>query len=211
MDTLVRSKRPKTSTVVFALVIVAGLAGGVYSILKDRAETRRKAQQETKLSGEVATFARRYNAIMGWEEDFLAAKKNLYSLKLEDTLVNTGGRPVLIDKPIYDVARRGEKYFLYVYGPESTIRFILECNRELARRVADRALMSAEYAIVARILTVERAELKLVPGERGTDDEGEPLAAYEIEVDSSELFIARGDCLDVFSADEEQRAADLGK
>lgn len=200
---LARSVKPKPQTVIFVLVVLAALGWWGYgTISKRRAEKAYEKQQterRAQINDKVAAFCRRYDAITGWEEKFFKAKGNLFSLKLEDAIVNTGGKPILISGWIDDVARHGDKFFLSlrVYDLEPTISFVLECDPEVARRVQASKSAPPYYAIVARISSVEKAEFKLKSGVKKTEDEP------SIETDLSDLFLAHGSCLDLLPTDDE--------
>ena len=192
---------------IFAILVVLGWWGYKtfinYRIRKEREQQRveRRALDVAK----IATITRQYNAITGWEAKlFDSVRDHILSLEVEDAIVNTGGKPILISKPIDDVARRGDKYFLYVHGPESSIRFILECDSVVAKSIEKDRSLGLNYTIVARIDSVEKAEFQIKPNSDHSED------SMPIEVFTSDVFYARGRCLEIVSTagDEEINPTD---
>jgi len=193
--------KPKLQTAVFILIVLAMLGWlGYYLISKHRVEReleQQRVKRHAQMTATIGALSRHYGAITGWEEGFLNTERDISSLEVEDALVNTGGKPILISKPIHDVARHGDRYFLYVHGQESTFRFILECDPETARRVAKNPAGFSHYAIIARIDSVEKTDTRLKFQDEPEED-GPP-----IDAETSDLFFARGRCLDLISTENE--------
>jgi hypothetical protein len=189
-------RKPQTAVIILIVLAMLG-CWGYYSIAKGREREKQRAERQAQTTAKIKAFVRHYHAITGWENGFLDTDRNIFSLELEDALVNTEGKPIFISEPIHDVARHGDRFFLYVHGPESTFRFVLECSQEMARRVAKHPAGISRYVIVAQIDSVEKTDTRLRFQDAPEEDE-QPVGE-----ETSDLFYARGRCLDVLLIDEE--------
>jgi len=197
-----RSMKAKFLKVAAALAVLAALGWwGYHTIVKrsvEKEHEKQHAMKHAQMTAKIEAFSLRHNAITGWEETLRSAEWEMSSLELDDILANAAGRPILITTPIHDVARKGDKYFLYVHGPESTVRFVLECDQETARRVVKDSAGYSHFAIIARIFSVEKTDTRLKFQDEGGEDEA------PVEVETSNVFFVRGHCLELLSTDEGQ-------
>jgi hypothetical protein len=201
-QTVTLAMKPKLQTALFILVVLAALGWWGYDTLSKRriekAHEQRRTDQQIQMTEKVAALSQRFNAINGWEEKISKTGRDAFSIEIEDALVNTGGKAILINGYLDDVSRRADKYYLHVSGEDTgsqEIDFVLECDSELAKRVSNQNTGFSEYAFIAQIVSVEKAEFQLKSGVKTTEDD------VPIEVDSSSLFLAHGRCLDLVKKD----------
>ena len=111
-------------------------------------------------------------------------------------------RPVIFIASVQDMEKRGNEYIVYfdkwsgyfgisleAYLP---ILFILKCTEEQVKRILNQPneILIENYSVIASISDVNKMRFSLTPYS---------LGEYEanIEIDSSAVFIAKGNCLDL--------------
>lgn len=147
---------------------------------KQREELERKTQQE---------LATKYNASLDWHEGLEHFRA--FSLEVENALIRPNAQPVVFIAYLEDVMKREDKYFARFHWLENPkIYFILECKPELAQRMLSQpGRIFPSYAVVAVVSTVVKAALE-VNARALTHEE------TELEIDTPDVFIARGNCLE---------------
>lgn len=151
---------------------------------------------EEELLEEFAEFASRYDAVTDWGvvfEDPDAILEEVYTFEIEDALVRTDSRPVLILATLEDVTKENDTYFLHFStlwstGPFSysfqipELRLVLEGEKNLIDKVTSgpRTFID-EYAIIATISSVSNPTL--------------------FTNETSEFLVVRGHCVDLMLYD----------
>jgi hypothetical protein len=187
---------------VVAAVVLAVAGWWVHDKLRDskiRATKEKHRREQTEhTTTAVQDAVARHNAIGEWRKPF---EKNLsapFSLQLDKALVQTNGRPVLVQGFVEDISRRGETYFVSVndwHVGVASMHFVMECDGATAERLIARSSPFLEVAVIAKIESVSRAEIELKSGTRTTEDEA------PVEIDTSSVFVANGRCLEVLIQD----------
>ena len=186
---------------VVILVILAVLGWFGYNTWskreQEKIEEKKHADHLAKMTEELAAYARRFNAVTDWEDKI---KDVRFSVGLEDVFATSAGRSILINVvSIDDVIRHGDKYYLcFDDWDAQKIHFVLECDLALAKGLLKEEPSASGCAIIAQIISVEKAGLQLKSGVTTSEDES------PIELDSSDLFIAHGRCLDLLMKNEKQ-------
>ncbi|HKB89654.1 MAG TPA: hypothetical protein VKC60_03940 [Opitutaceae bacterium] len=187
---------PKNVLLILIVLVAVGF-WGYHKLSEYKAGKLREEQQneqQAAINKTITEFKERYGATTDWEEKL----RGSFSLELEDAFTNSSA--ILISGHVEDVARKSNKFELHVHNwrlnvhdylyHAYNVKFILDCDSELARRVVSHKSDFLEYAIVARITSVEKPVFRLKSGNKTTEDE------VEIEVDLPGLIIVRGRCLD---------------
>jgi len=198
------------SKIVFALIasaigiwVVSNIISSQHSKAeKEKAEVEKKIQIEQTISNMVPT----HNAVTDWKKNFdkkSAFLGQIYTVQVEDALIRSDGRPVLFFASVDDVTRQGNKYYVHFrnwFDLDPDIRFVLECDSEQVKKIMSQKVdLFGQYAVVALISSLQRPKFEL----RAYPHSGEDA---EVVVESSDIFIARGRCLDLsFVGDYETR------
>jgi len=189
------------------LLLVLGIAAlGAWGVTKTitarRVEAERK-QAERQKRGQtrqaIAAMVAKHNAASDWKDGLDAGPLGgtVYSVEVERTLLK-GGQPVLIFGSVEDISRRGENYTVHMrdmFSPGPDIRFLLESDANHVKTILDQPQESdmrflRRFAAIAVITSIRRPIFDL----RG-ESEGEE--GSRVSLDSSDVFIATGRCLDV--------------
>lgn len=161
---------------------------------KEKVETEKKIRIKQAITDMIA----RHNAVNDWErnlrEKFISMLTKVYSIQVEQALVRKDGRPILLFASVEDVARQDNKYFGHFhnwFGLGPNIHFVLECKPDQIKKVMEQSASQFEqYAVVALISSIQRP--KFEPGAYSENGEGQ-----EITIESSNIFIAKGRCVDL--------------
>jgi len=171
---------------------------------KDEKEPIEKAKREIEIEKRITKMAKKHNAVINWEKGLKAKNwfAGIYTLKVQNALKREDKRPVLLHATIQDIEKSDNGYLVYFdrwagyFGIESEVSFpilfILKCPEEQVQKILNQSdeLILENYSVIASISEVKKMRFSLTPYSIGE---------YEahIEIDSSEVFIARGDCLDL--------------
>ena len=141
--------------------------------------------------------SKRHSAIIGWEDKFIQSATEPYSLRIQQIIMPTDGSPIVLYGYLEDISRRDDKYFIQVNDWRVggfSIHFTLECDASTAARLLDRRESFGEISVIAQITSVEKAQLTIRSGIKTTEDPA------PVELDSSDLFIAHGRCVELISS-----------
>lgn len=185
----------KKSIIIF-LIIAGVIAASYYFFFVDRktdkkqgAETKQEISESERVAQELAD---KYQAATDWDE------KLSYTLQAQERLLT--GRPALFRGYVDDIFKRDGKNFIrFSSSFLSSADYVLEL--ECAQQVVDKIFAQKpddetslkffdEYVVVANIQEVTKPVFAL-KGSTLSEDE------VEIDVKSSELFIAKGTCVDI--------------
>ena len=125
----------------------------------------------------------------------LDLSKPIYSLSLQKVISNLQGKPILFYSYLIDYSKKGQQYFLVLYdfvSKGAKIRYELECSEEQTKKVLEVPIDSPgdRYAVIATITDIRRPKFSVRAFGVGENE-------AEIEVEPSDIFIARGKCLDL--------------
>ena len=178
------------------LIIAAIIAGGYYFFFSNRntEESTQTTEQEKVSKADVVAreLADRYQATIGWEENLN------YTLQAQERLITS--KPTLFRGYVDDIFKRDGKNFIrFSSSFLSSADYVLEL--ECAQQVVDKIFAQKpdskdflkffdEYAIVANIQEITKPVFAL-EGSAFSEDE------VEINIESSNLFTAKGTCVDV--------------
>jgi len=165
------------------ILIVGALGWWGYSSWSDH-RVKVEAENQLRLKQDFAATAlnravTRYNAIQDWAKD----TPGRFSIDLDRVMVNPEGRPIVVEGTVRDIVRDGDRYAVSILIRQpAAVEFVLECDADLAKRLATRLPASNACTLVARIGSVEKAARNF-PG----------AAAGGVE--AADSFLARGRCL----------------
>lgn len=201
--------------IIFVFIVLAICIWGISNYISSRqmkAEKKRaKIEKKIQIEKSVSEMIGKYNAVTDWKknlnnENTLLAP--IYTVQVEDVLIRNDGRPVLFFGFVEDVTRQGDKYYIYFQFYDfldPDIRFILECDSEQAKKVmSQRVDRFEQYAVVVLISSLQRPKFEVKAYSQS--DEYSEDEYSEVVVESSDIFIAKGHCLDLlFVGDYETR------
>lgn len=182
--------------IISALVIGAILVGGYYLFFSEKrtGEENQSTKQEEVSKSDVITkeLGDKYQATTDWDKNLI------YTLHAQERLIT--GKPNLFRGYVDDVFRRDGKIFVQFSSSFfNSVDYVLEleCSQQIvdkifAQKTDDKTSLKFfdEYAIVANIQEVAKPVFAL-KGSALSEDE------VEIDVESSELFTAKGTCVDI--------------
>ena len=186
----------KVKGLLFFLIVTIALVGGYFFI-----STNKKAGNGQDTKEEISQrdlvykeFVDKYQAKTGWGEGLD------YTIQAQERLISN--TPILFEGFVDDVFIRDEKTFIIFDVWLSDVRLELECNQQ----VIDKFFSIEEeseglfntYAVVANIQEVYKPIFKI--GNYILEDEDGTEA--EIEIQSPELILAKGTCVDIAIVDE---------
>ena len=180
------------------VIILAAAAWFAHDKLRDSQVASARKKQCSTQKQQSQDAAKRYGAILGWEEQFARASSDPFSLQLENAIMPNGGKPIVFDGFVEDVARCGDKYYLHLSDwnvGSFSIRFIIECDFAVAKEIIEKKESLSEISVIAQIESVEKAQFSIKSGIKTTEDPA------PVEIDSSTMFVAHGRCLHIISKD----------
>jgi len=171
---------------------------------KEEIKQMKKAKIKVEIEQNIKKMANNYNAVLDWEKDLKQKSflTNVYTVEVQRALVREDNRPVIFVASVQDIEKRGNEYIVYFdrwtgyyninLEADLPILFILNCTEEQVKRILNQPneVLFENYSVIALISDVNKMRFSLTPY---------PLGEYEadIEIDSSEVFIAKGNCLDL--------------
>ncbi|MFQ5904226.1 MAG: hypothetical protein ACE5JO_11095, partial [Candidatus Binatia bacterium] len=163
---------------------------------EDEAKGKETAQKILKLKLSISEMAAKYHAVTDWDKEFKSREfyvAPVYTLEVQNALLETDGRPILFHAPLADIEKAGNRYIVRFGGLSyPDIYFELECSpgqvRELLENQDD--LSRRNYAVVAQIKRVFRPNLVVRAYPRKGEETG-------IEIESSDIYMAEGTCVDL--------------
>lgn len=175
-------------TALWLLIIIAIVGGGYYFFLTNKQADKIEVVKEVKISkGDLITkeLANKYQALTDWEKD----EDLVYTLKLEERLIID--KPILFRGELDDIFGHDGKIFVrfdtYSFG---SVRFLeLECDKQIVDKIITQEPFS-EFAIVAKVQNISKPAFEIM-GSVLSEEE------VEIDIDSSDSYIAKGVCVDV--------------
>lgn len=182
--------------VITLLVVAAVIVGGYYLFFSNRNadENQQLTKQEKISKGDIVAkeLADKYQAVTGWEENLS------YTLHAQERLIT--GKPTLFRGYVDDVFRRNGKTFIkFSSSFLSPVDYILEleCSQQVVEKLFSQKpddktsfKFFDEYAVVANIQEITKPVFAL-EGSALSEDE------VEINIESSNLFTAKGACVDI--------------
>lgn len=182
--------------VIILLIVAVIIVGGYYLFFSNRnaGENQQSTKQEKVSKGDIIAkeLTDKYQATTGWEENLS------YTLHAQERLIT--GKPTLFRGYIDDVFRRDGKTFIrFSSSFLSPVDYVLEleCSQQIveklfAQKPDDKTSFKFfdEYAVVANIQEVTKPVFAL-EGSALSEDE------VEINIESSNLFTAKGACIDI--------------
>lgn len=182
--------------VITFLVVAAIIVGGYYLFFsnKNAGENQQSTKQEKVSKGDIIAkeLTDKYQAATGWEENLS------YTLHAQERLIT--GKPTLFRGYVDDVFRRDGKIFIrFSSSFLSPVDYVLEleCGQQVvdklfAQKPDDKTSFKFfdEYAVVANIQEITKPVFAL-EGSALSEDE------VEINIESSNLFTAKGVCVDI--------------
>lgn len=177
------------------LIVIVVLAGCGQE--NGRSDGYSEALQRLTRGTQISIIAEKYQATTGWEQDLV------YTFQVQERLIT--GKPTLFTGVVDDVFLRNGKTFIRVFVnitfSELGGRFVLEleCSRSIVDTIITRHLgdadawysrFSDEYVVVANIQEVSKPVIAF---------SASPFSEYdaEIVVETSDVFIAEGTCIDI--------------
>jgi len=186
----------KIKKIVWFLIIIAVIVGAYYFFLvrkkSDKKMEEAKQEEISKSDLIIKELADKYQAITGGEEEELT-----YTIQAQERFI-TDKPTLFINVYVDDVFNRDGKTFIRFWSAwfsHNNYVLELECNKKIVDKILAQKreddlmyLFDGEYAVVANIKEVTKSEKLELEGYIGDDD---------INIDSSDVFIAKGVCVDV--------------
>ena len=195
-----RFVKPAISTILVVAVILSVAGWWTHDWLSekkaDRARERHRAERTQKAKEMVAEAVERRGAIANWNQKLPSLPSAPLSVEVEEAVVRNDGKPILVDGLLEDIARRDNRFYLYVDDIDSSIHFILECDTDTVRHLREHRDSYYQISVIAQVNSVGKAELELKSGAKTTEDDA------PVEIDWSSLFLARGKCVEVVFSDD---------
>lgn len=185
-------------------------------------ETRANKQKVTAIKRAqrarlIQSLVNKHDAVADWRQKFFQkdayfAKYPVYTIQVEDVLVRTDSRPVMFVADIEDVAKNGDRYTLHfsesrVFGFLSNpyFHFDLHCTQDQLNQIMQDhdgynvPFPPAHYAVIAHISGVRKVRYQLVArADRVVShDDGDFEVNISESVEPSNIFVARGQCVDL--------------
>lgn len=188
----------KRTAIIIVLLAIAIAIGG-YKISNILSSERLKKEQENtiaekkkRIEMKVQEMAAKFNAVTDREDVFeeLNLRDKIYTVELQEALIRPDRRPFLIYVLLNDILKRENEYILRLTTPIITLE--LRCPEELARKAIRLPTSYSEVrlAIIAKIEKIKKP-IFVVRSTGNDEDDG------EVEVNSSNIFVATGECLDL--------------
>lgn len=181
-----------------ALLVVAGFFGWRAHSHKQREKAEVLEKQQT-----IAGLAARYNAISNWHDRFEVEgikttngyRVSYYTSDIEDALLRTGGRPVLIVGSVFEVRRIADQAYLGIKAFEyPSLSFILRCEPRHAEFVLGQSTANGDlFVAVANVTSVSRPSFE---ADARINEDGDDKNA-EVIVEPGDQYILKGTCLDI--------------
>ncbi len=202
------------SRVTFGLVLLAIVYWLISNEISDKRSKvqKKKVETEKRLQTEasVADMAAKHNAVTNWEQSFdkkdlLGLFKSTYTVEVEDALVRTDHRPIMLFASVADVGRETNNYSVHFYNwfgaiLSADIHFVLDCTPDQVKEIMlHRTGLFEKYAIIAQVSEVKKVKLRATVSAE-TD---------EVVLEPSNVFIAKGRCLDLLFVDDYKLSKDL--
>jgi hypothetical protein len=182
------------------VVIIGGIVGWWVFAKNDESKTKstepKSMEQARKESihKAIIELADSYNAVVNWREPL---RIKPFTIEVEGALLRKDNRPVLFLATVEDVERKENKYLvrfvtdnLDVLPVLAMFEFVLDCNDEQTKKITQQQIEFWErYAVVAEIQKVR----KVIFGLKADNYTEEP----EISIDTQDVFVATGKCLDL--------------
>lgn len=157
-------------------------------VAREKEEEARREAGRTKLKNDLAA---KFGASTDWDKN-LKDRLMPYSIDVEEALIRSDKRPILVEAFVEDVTRDKEKYVARLsYLEPPKIYFFLDCTPELATKLRSREGFD-RVAVIASISSVRKPNIKLE-----SDLPSSPDESPDVEVTSSDAFIAKGSMLDL--------------
>ena len=187
----------KIRNVAVAIIIIGIVVTAVFWMTSKRKLEKRRT---LIIKQSIDEMVKKHNAITNWDKFFVRDAKKvdngrrfIYTIDVEDALVNNDLQPVLLYGYIADVKKVKETYFCILNMVENVdISFVLKSNSEQIKKILNQPIEddAKDYAVVATISEIQRPKFEV---DAYQDDEDEP----HILVEPCDRYIANGICLDL--------------
>ena len=175
--------------------------------------SKEEKERELRINKIISTMCLKFNADTSWINPIreLAKDKQIYTIYLQDLLINKENQPIFFRGSAVDVVEKTEGYYAYFIRDIdflfSHIQFILKCTKEQAFKIASRPSDSYyhftdDYAVIAVITHVTKLIYEVNSHQTEYRDEYGHYEFSELVLDIPNNFIATGKCLEVLSLDE---------
>jgi hypothetical protein len=128
---------------------------------------------------------------------------NLFTIHLQEALLEPLPRPTLLVANICDVIKSGGAYFVTAVETQSEWVFQLECNESQARYVLSTATNDDSFFDYYAFVIVPKSINKSTSKELKDSEEEKPY------IEDSEFFTIKGTCLDVVVLEGDIDVTDL--
>ena len=205
--------KAKKSLILLVMIVVAITLSSCDS---DSSEEAAQEERKHKIAEEVQELCSKHNAVKDWKQrigkkDF---GEHIYTIEIEDALIGTDGRPILLTASIHDIVRESDKYLVYFsrgsilsfflasasdldFLLSFDVHFVLECTADQVKEIIHNpAAMLDYYAVIAQISKVEKVRFKL-EGKYGSNED------VTVNLETADVFIAKGKCLDLLFVSDE--------
>ena len=187
----------KVSLIIMTIVMVVYAISNLISC-QDSSKVekdKRKTEDQIKIKKAVSDMVVKYGAVDDWNS--VLEKKDvlerIYTIHIQEALLNTNEKPILFYAILGDIIRSENDYIIRFetwFNYPETIRFELLGNEAQVKRLLKfTGDLLDEFAVVALIEEVRKPEFTIKAYPINSEE-------AEVEVESSDIFIANGKCLD---------------
>ena len=144
----------------------------------------------------VSLLAAQYQAEPQWAQGI--PDQSPYSIELERALVRPDGKPTLLVGRVADIRLRGKQLIVEIeVEPDvhvPSLRLSLDCTPAIVDRLLQKGDRLSRYAAVALIESVSKARFRIDSHGYAV---GEDEVETELEIETGEYFVARGQCVEI--------------
>ncbi len=147
--------------------------------------------RQIKMEQNVKDLANKLNAVDRTNLEFKFFSP-IYTLHMQEKLIEPTGRPILFYAHINDVMKKGEQYLVRLESDTwyPRIYYDLKCSAAHAKELLELNVVTGDiFAVIAQIDLVDKPRLNV-------EAKGYEGGEAEIFIESEEIFIATGRCLD---------------
>lgn len=157
-----------------------------------------KLEQKDNLRRQIQQMATKHNADIQWME--ILQGRELYTIELQQALLEPKPRPRLLIAAITDVMKRENSYFLTAHEWASNIYFQLECNEQHTRYILSTATNDARMFQDLAIVLVPKSVHKPI-AQLTSEIDGETATVTH---EPAKFFVVKGVCLEILTMGELQ-------
>ena len=194
------------------IIIALILAGCDSDNSENDSKEAARVKKEREIKKKIQELCSKHNAVTDWIQRIEKKRfgEHTYTMEVQYALVGTESRPVLFTYAVYDIVKESDKYLVYFSFDSSfsswmradldfyldcNVHFVLDCTVDQVKQVMDNR--DGCYAVIAQISEVEKVRFKLKAYGEGYED-------VMVDLDTTDVFLSKGKCLDLLFIPDER-------